>query len=153
MKLNRKGFTLIELLAAVAILSILSGLAVTAVSKYQEKARKTAYEAMESSAFSAAQNYIQKTGTIIPTDGSSKEISINDLVEQGYLSKLQDPRTKSTYCHTGSKVLVSRQKGSSTTLDKYTYLIIIKCKDYESSHYETDGSGNKVKAQGVYYYS
>lgn len=154
MKLNQKGFTMVELLAAVAILSILSGVAITAVTKYQAKARQESYKAMESSAFSAAQNYIQERGIIVPNDGSPIEIEIEDLVEGEYLPKLQDPSSKSSYCHNGSKVFVSKKKGSGTKLDKYTYLVVIKCKNYKSSHYETNAvTGNKELKQGVYYYS
>lgn len=154
MKLNKKGFTMIELLAAIAIISILSGVAVTAVTKYQEKARKESYEAMEKSAYVAAQNYIQKTGFVVPSDGTTRKIDIETLVDGGDLDKLHDPRVKGSYCHSGSTVVVSKEKGTGTKLDKYTYLVTIKCRNYTSSHYEKDPStGASVKKEGVYFYS
>ena len=72
MKLNNKGFTMVEMLGAVAILAIVSGIAITSYTKYQEKVRKDAYEAMETSAFSAAQNYIQDKGLVVPVAPATK---------------------------------------------------------------------------------
>ena len=135
MKLNRKGFTMIEMLAAVTIMAILAGVAVAAVTRYQEKARQQTYEAMETSAFNAAQNYIQDKGIIIPTSGE-KTIRIDTLVDSGYLQKLEDPRSKGYYCHNGSFVYVKRQAASNDVLEKYTYRVVIKCEHYTSKHFE-----------------
>ena len=66
MKLNKKGFTLVEILATVAIMAVLSGVAVTATTKYLEKTRQESYKALEASAYSAAQNYIQQRSAIVP---------------------------------------------------------------------------------------
>lgn len=163
MKLNNKGFTLVELLATISLIAILSGVAISAVSRYQEKSRKETYKAMESSAFTAAQNYIQETGIVIPSDGTEKVISISELVDKGYLEPLQDPSDNSKNCHTGSEVRITKEKGSNGKLDKYTYLVIIKCKNYESSRpgyneeYYGDGEFNNGEfnetLKGVYYYS
>ena len=131
MKLNKKGFTMVELLAAVSIMAILSGIAVAAYSRYQDKARQDAYKTMEQSAHYAAANYIQDKGVIIPS-GTSKTFEVIDLIDAGFLEKLEDPRAKGFYCHNGSTVEVTRTKGSSGTLDEYTYIVKIKCEFYES---------------------
>lgn len=163
MKINNKGFTLIEVLAAISLLAILTGVAVSAVSRYQERSYKKTYRAMETSAFTAAQNYIQETGVVIPSDGTAKVITITELVNKGYLQPLQDPTDKSKTCHSGSEVRITKEKGSNGKLDKYTYLVIIKCKKYESSHpgyngeYYGDGEFNGGEFydthKGVYFYS
>ena len=130
MKLNNKGFSMVELLAAISIMAILTGVAITAVTRYQDKARQKSYQAMETSAFDAAQNYIQDKGLIIT---SSKTILITTLVDEGYLPNLEDPANKGSYCHSGSQVVVTKITGSSGTLDKYRYAVTIKCKKYTSS--------------------
>lgn len=131
MKLNNKGFTMVELLASVAILSILMGAAVAGVTKYQEKARQEAYEAMESSAYAAAQNYIQKHGSVIPLYPSSKKINIDTLVEEGLLNELQDPTAKDFSCN--GTVDVSKIKGSGSKLDEYKYVVKINCEQYDGN--------------------
>lgn len=136
MKLNNKGFTLVELLAVVSLIAILSGLAITAYTSYLEKARKESYEAMEKSAFSAAQNYIQATGAIVPVQPSERTIDVSTLVDKGYLKNLEDPRSKGEYCHSGSTVKVSKKKSSGTTLEEYTYTVTIKCNGYTSTRVE-----------------
>ncbi len=136
-KLNKKGFTMVEMLAAVSIMAILAGVAISAVSRYQEHAWEEAYKAMETSAYDAAQNYITDKGIVVPTSGS-KTLEIVDLIDAGYLDKLEDPRAKGYYCHNGSKVEVTKTKGSNGSLDKYTYNVVIVCEFYTSSHYEGD---------------
>ena len=135
MKLNKKGFTIIELLGAVSIMAILSGIAVASVTRYQEKARQEAYRAMEESTFSASQNYIQNTNIVITGLYEINDIE-GTLVDAGYLPNLEDPRKKGSYCHTGSKVKITRVKGSGNTLDKYIYEVYIKCSQYESQRVE-----------------
>lgn len=136
MKLNNKGFTMIEMLAAVTLMAIVSGIAVAAYSRYQDKARQDSYEAMETSAFSAAQNYIQERGLIIPEAPATRTIDVSTLVDAGFLSNLEDPRTKGDMCHAGSTVKVSKQKSSGTTLEEYTFIVTIKCNGYTSSREE-----------------
>ena len=141
MKLNKKGFTMVELLAAITILGIISTTAVVAYTKYQEKVRFDAYEAMEKSAYSAAQIYIQERGIVL-TVGTPRTIEISTLVDSGYLNKLEDPRAKGEYCHTGSNVVVTKtDKNSGTTLEKYSYVVTIKCKGYTST--KEDGTIGK----------
>ena len=133
MKLNNKGFSLIEILAVVAIMGIMSGLAVAAYTSYQDKVRTDSYEAMESSAYAAAQNYIQQYGIVIPSDGTPRQITVPALVNSGLLSKLEDPKVKGSLCHDGSYVNVSKQPSDKDKLEVYTYEVVIKCRDYTSS--------------------
>lgn len=133
MKLNNKGFTLVEILAVVAIMGILSGLAVASYTGYQDKVRMDSYEAMERSAYAAAQNYIQQYGIVIPSNGTPRVISVDTLVNSGLLSKLEDPKAKGSFCHTGSSVKVTKQPSDKDKLEVYTYEVVIKCRDYTSS--------------------
>ena len=128
MKLDEKGFTLVELLAVVAIMAILMGVATINLSKSQEKARQEAYSAMESSAHAAAQNYIQRHSSVVPTSPSYKTITISTLVEEGLLPKLIDPLKKGETC--SGEVLVQKEKGTGNTLDSYKYIVKIQCSRY-----------------------
>lgn len=144
MKINNKGFTMVEILAAVSILAILSGVAVSAVTKYQEKARQKAYQSMEQSTYSAAYNYILDTGRVVPNTYIT--IQVTDLVNDGYLQRLEDPRAKGADCHANSKVEVKKlpkptfpgltpeeeAEKQKTILDQYEFKVTIKCKNYTS---------------------
>lgn len=132
MKLNNKAFTLIEMLAAVTLLGILSTIAIVSYTKYQEKVRQEAYEAMEQSAFSAAQNYILDKGLNIPDNPAAMRISISTLVDEGYLNKLEDPEAKGSYCHSNSYIYLTSMPQSGTTLKKDAYFVNINCKNYTS---------------------
>lgn len=151
MKLNKKGFTLVELIATIAILGILMGGAVVGVSSAQRKSRMESYKAMESSAYAAAQNYILKHNTIVPEVAASQkidettsdadivsrlgntlEISTDTLIEEQFLKELVDPKTKSNTC--SGNVYVSKVKGIDNALETYSYLVEIRCKDYNSTH-------------------
>lgn len=158
MKLNNKGFTLVEVIAAVAILSILMGVAIGGVSSSQRKARQESYEAMETSTYSAAQNYIQKHSSVIPTttgfdeytsasalnsflsnSANYKQISVQTLVDEGLLPELKDPTSKTANC--SGQVYITKVKGTGSKLDTYSYLVDIRCHDYQSKH--------KVKSVGA----
>ena len=136
MKLNNKGFTLIEILAAVTLMGILAGIGVSSYSKYQDKVRNEAYEAMEKSAYAAAQNYLQSTGAVVPEGSTGRTIEVQTLVNGGFLDDLIDPRTKSTNCNTGSYVKVTKQASVGNKLEEYTYIVTIKCRNYTSSRTE-----------------
>lgn len=173
MKLNNKGFTLVEILATVAIMAILSGVAVAGVTRYLEKTRQKAYEAIENNVYDAASAYIQKYNPVIPIiteevessplldddekdeirsnwnrytsastiyklseDGACNHcfytLDIDTLQDKELIKKVIDPKTKEATC-TG-KVLITKEKSDSTKLESYTYLVMIECSDYKSSH-------------------
>ena len=121
MKLTQKGFTLIEIIGAVTIIGILSTVSIISVTRYQERTKQQAYAAMEKSAFDAAQAYLQKEGSIFT---GSKTITIETLVNKGYLQALKDP-TGDSNC--AGEVVVTRTKGNSQVLDNYKYVVKINC--------------------------
>ena len=145
MKLNKKGFTMVEMLGAVTILGIISSIAVISYTKYQEKVRQDAYDAMEKSTFAAAQNYIQDKGLVVPTDPATRTIEVTTLVDSGYLNPLEDPRTKGDLCHVGSTVTVSKTKNDGSKLEKYKFVVVIKCNHYTSTR--EDASGNEYEGK------
>ena len=127
MKLTKKGFTLIELLAVITILGILSGIAVVAVIRYKDKTIQQSYSAMEKTVYDGAQTYIQKKGSIFT---GTKTVSVQTLIDEGYIPTLQDPKSDDHTC--SGEVLITRVAGSSTIIDKYTYVVKINCISYKS---------------------
>lgn len=141
MKLNNKGFTLVEIIAVVAIMAILMGVAVIGVTKYQESAREDSYEAMESSAHAAAQNYIQRYNLIVQTatqTPSWTEIPIAELVDNEFLAPLKDPRDKHFEC--SGSVYAQKEKSTSNTLSQITYKVKIICEHYTSKRVSCSAS-------------
>ena len=124
MKLNKKGFTLIEILTTVAIMSMISGVAVMAVTRYIEKTQREAYEIMQKTVYDAAASYHQN-------NPGSGRINIADLKTEGYLETLQDPSNKNGVCR--GTVTITKNSGSATVLDSYTYTVNLQCEKYHES--------------------
>ena len=88
MKLNKKGFTLIELLAVVVIIGLISGVAITGVMRYLDRTKDQAYEALEETLYSAAQNYIIDRGVLVPTSGGLT-LQSAQLISTGYIKEFK----------------------------------------------------------------
>lgn len=89
-KLNKKGFTLIELLAVIVILLVIMTIAIPSITssmdRTKEKQKNSIIEIIESS----AEIYVDRHKNTI---GSSSVISIQNLIDDGLLTKreIKDP--------------------------------------------------------------
>ena len=130
--MNNKGFSLPELLAVVAILGIISGIAVIAVTKHTADSKKQAYEAMETSIYNAAENYILENSDKLDelNESGTITIDVDDLISNNYLEDLDDPNSNET-CNSGSSVTVRKISNSNNSLDEYEYTVNLKCNNFE----------------------
>lgn len=99
---DNRGFSLVEILAVMAILIILMGAGVGAYTRYRKKAIEENYDLIQKNAISAAENYFIDN---IYDDS----VTIDTLVEQGYLEKVINPARKKETC-TGSVVILNKNK-------------------------------------------
>ena len=102
--MNKRGFSLVELLAAIAILAILSSIAITASYRYQQKAKKQAYDTLVASAKEAAEEYAME-------HPSATTVNFDTLVKEGYLENAIDPAAKDKNC-TGTVKITEGAKGT-----------------------------------------
>lgn len=95
--MNKKAFTLIELLAVITLLSILSAIVIVNVSSYMDDVGETAYSTLVKSIKSSTEMYVAEHSASFPQleiSGSTFDIELNDLVEDGYIkANLVDERT------------------------------------------------------------
>ena len=119
MRLNKKGFTLVELMAVVAILGILSGFAIMAVNSYKERTRIKLYKNYETQMKDATVNYFVKNIGSIPSAGSSTNVTLQKLVNEGYLDPFTDPVKDTSKC-TGKITVTNNSnihQGSQSSTD------------------------------------
>lgn len=91
--MNKKGFTLAELLGVIVLLSIISIIAITTVDVKLKEGRKKTCKAQEKNIIEGA-----KTWLIDNPNTDSRNLSITDLKEKGYLEDdLLSPMTEKEY--------------------------------------------------------
>lgn len=132
MKLNKKGFTLIEILAVVVLLGLLTSVAISGTMRYLEKTREKAYEALEQTLHSAAENYIIDRGVLVPTTGGLTLTSAQ-LIETGFIKELDDPAGADDNKQCTGTVKVTRSNNTGSKLDEYTYEVHLQCSAYTST--------------------
>ena len=132
MKLNKKGFTLIELLAVIVIIGLISGVAITGVMRYLDRTKDQAYEALEETLYSAAQNYIIDRGVLVPTS-SPLTLESTQLISTGYIKELDDPDASSENTECTGYVKVTRIDKSGTKIDEYKYEVHLQCSNYNNT--------------------
>ena len=126
--MNKKGFTLIEILSVIVIMGILMGIAIAGTSRYLDKTRNQAYEALEETLHSAAENYIIDRGVLVPATGMS--LTAEQLVETGFIKSLDDPAASSEGEQCTGYVNVTRVDNTGSKLDEYTYEVRLQCINY-----------------------
>ena len=123
--MNKKGFSLVELLTVISLLGILMGIAIQAVMGYLNKAQNQAYDSIYKATYDAAQTYIMENGIESTlANGSTGNVEITKLVEDGYMTHPTDPNTK-TDC--SGTVNYKMKKGSGKTADTIVYRISLTC--------------------------
>ena len=98
--MNRKGFTLIELLAVIILVALIGVLVMPSVIDTSNKGKKASYDILIKNIVTASKSYYEeceygdlsdqgKYGDYackIETDSNSKEITLSDLANTGFLS-------------------------------------------------------------------
>ena len=143
---KKNGFTLIELLAVVVILGIISAIATTIYSGYIQSTRKKTYIAAEKSMVSSTTSLLQQcrekeedgeicelTDKSIPSVGANGIVYLKQLVENGYMKDVKDPKDTSKSCAEESYVLIKGLDSNSLN-SKTEYQACLICGDYVSEN-------------------
>jgi type IV pilus assembly protein PilA len=94
---NNKGLTLVELLAVIVILGIVAAIATPAILGIIDKSKKDAHVANAQQMVSSAQVFVSSESQgLAPADGSSIDVSLKYLIDNGYMDAIADP-DKGTY--------------------------------------------------------
>lgn len=148
---SKKGFTLTELLAVIVILGILTSLAILGYNSYISSTRKKAFEIAENSMKEAAEGMYVDCGISPqanflcniyqpPEPDESRIVTLQDLIEGGYIRPISDPYKENDYCDaTKSYVLTYGQEpveGSDNI--NLTYKSCLYCSRYQTEGCEFD---------------
>lgn len=89
--MNKKGFTLVEVLSVIVIISLIAGIGAFSYSKVLEdsKIRECKQKIL----------FIEKQAIKYVSDNNADIVTLNDLVENGYLEEddLINPKTKTNF--------------------------------------------------------
>lgn len=94
---KKNGFTLVELIAVVAILGLIALVVYPAIASVIRNSRESAYNDQVAVIEKAAKTWSLKHANILPDDGSVYRLSVDTLVDEGYISndEVKDPRHSS----------------------------------------------------------
>lgn len=126
--MNKKGFTLVELLATIVILGVLSTIGIASTSKYLTQSRKKSYRIMSQTVYEAAMNCITQGKCNAPTSAyGTVSISTAQLIDYGYLKKLDNPRRGKEDC--SGTVTITNKNSNNSEYKKYEYSVKLICQD------------------------
>ena len=143
-KLNNKGFSIVEILGVMVILAILLSVAISEYSKYQKKATDEAYDMMATNIETAAEEYYMDHPTV-------KKVTIEDLQEEGYLEKTEDPGKDGEDC-TGKVTYGKPITNDSDKINSISTTVNLCCYKYEYTYKMPEGIKQKDKYCKVYPY-
>ena len=83
--MNKKGFTLIEMLIVVALIAVVFGVAVPRITKTMGSSYKRNFETKKSLIVNTAEMYAQDKHNTLTPSGGPYNISVSDLLQNGYL--------------------------------------------------------------------
>lgn len=95
--MKNKAFTLVELIAVVAILGLIALVVYPAVGSVIKNAREQTYKDQVDVIIKAAKEWSVKNAIKLSDDGTIYSLSVNDLIEEGYITndEIKDPRDSS----------------------------------------------------------
>lgn len=103
-------------------MGIIGTIVTASVSKYIKSSRVKSFIMMSQSVYEATENCIIEDKCATDTD---TEITTTDLIENGYLKELKNPRAKEENC-TG-KVIIKDNNENDNTYKNYTYKVTLTC--------------------------
>ena len=129
---NKNGFTLIEILAVIIIIGIVALIAIPSVTGYLNSAKDTTYETYEKSMIDATKNRIidcvSESGDCeLPEGNQSLKVTLDSLIENGYIDNMKDPESNGFCDQTLSYVSIRGKEVSD-----YTYKACLFCGDYST---------------------
>jgi type IV pilus assembly protein PilA len=146
---NQKGLTLIELLAVIVILGIIAAIAVPSISAIIKNSERSAQKANAHEIINAAKLAISSKGysntgidntavkihahvTPVFTGHAitdARELTLQSLIDDGFIKGIKDPYTKSPYSPTTTEVYVVRSSvtdaTTGTTSDIFEYFVSV----------------------------
>ena len=142
---NKRGFTLIELIAVIIILGVLLVIAIPTITKYTSGARESTYKSHEVSMAEAARAYTidclnsNENGCTVPREKETINVYLDKLIEEEYISKLQDPKNQGTFCSSEKSFVKVKKTGKSN----FEYETCLFCGGYSTpneicTNYEGD---------------
>ena len=93
----KKGFTLVELLAVIVLVGAIAAISFPLVTNQLNNSKQKSYETQIKTIERAANNWgAQNVGLLPDVDGQTKNISIDRLQKDGFITKgdIVDPRTE-----------------------------------------------------------
>lgn len=92
--MKNKGFTLTELIGVIVLLGIIALIAVPVINSTITNSKSKAYNAQVNALQDAGKKWGVENTKLLPADNSSCNVSIAELITQGYIEddKIIDPR-------------------------------------------------------------
>lgn len=84
--MKNKGYTLVELLAVFVILGIIIMISVPAITGVINSSKDKSYDQQVKILENAARTYMSENSTLLPDSGSSYNVTIDNLKENGLIS-------------------------------------------------------------------
>ncbi len=116
----KKGITLIELLAVIIILAIIGSISFITIGNIVKNSKINLYNENITKIKDTAEMYISNGNKGYIEEGQTVEITLDELIEDGYLKEVKSPFDKSKTCN--GYVLVSKLVGGD-----YSYNPHINC--------------------------
>ena len=118
----KKGITLIELLAVIIILAIIGSISFITIGNIVKNSKINLYNENITKIKDTAEMYISNGNKGYIEEGQTVEITLDELIEDGYLKEVKSPFDKTKTCN--GYVLVTKLENN-----EYSYIPHINCEE------------------------